>query len=80
MAIITENNATYKIHTFEILKEGIHKHTGREFYLVKDLKAKKYKYQIIELEHKGKYFHSFGSVATEKEAYEWWERYTKRYS
>lgn len=77
--ISTTNNATYKNHTFKILKEGICKN-GEEFYLVEDLKARKNRYQIIALQFRGEYFHSFGSVKTETEANEWFDQYSKRYA
>jgi len=77
--ITATNNATYKIHTFEILKEGTSK-CGEGFYLVKDLKARKNKYQIINLELGDEYFHSFGSVETAGKADEWFKDYSKRYA
>jgi len=77
--ITTTNNATYKSHTFEILKEGTSKN-GEGFYLVKDLKARKNKYQIINLELGDEYFHSFGSVETAEKADEWFKDYSKRYA
>jgi len=77
--ITTTNNATYKSHTFEILKEGTSKN-GEGFFLVKDLKARKNKYQIITLLLENKYFHSLGAVGTEEEANKWYGEYTKRYA
>ena|GEM_PF-1952191 len=77
--INTTSDATHKAHTFEIIKEETNK-SGEKFYLVKDLKAKKYKYQIIDLIPRSEHFHSLGQVQTEEEAYEWFERYTKRYA
>jgi len=77
--ITTTNNATYKSHTFEILKEGTSKN-GEGFFLVKDLKARKNKYQIITLLLENKYFHSMGAVGTEEEANAWFKDYTKRYA
>lgn len=78
--ITVESSATFKIHTFEILKEDTYKDADEKFYLVKDLKAKKHKYQIISLRHRNTVFHSFGRVKTEKEANEWFEKYAKRYA
>jgi len=77
--ITATNNATYKIHTFEVLKEGTCKN-GESFCLVKDLKARKNKYQIINLLLGNKYFHSLGAVGTEEQANEWFGEYKKRYA
>ena len=69
-----DSNTTYKSHTFEFIREGEYKYTGDKFYLVRDIKATKWKYQIIFLSFKN-YFHSNGSVETLEEADEWWNRF-----
>lgn len=77
MIINLTNDATRKMHTFQILQEGNYK-CGGEFYLVKDLKARKRKYQIISLNKETLYFHSYGDVFTGERALEWFNDYSKR--
>ena len=76
--IQVESDATYKTHTFEILKEGTYNGSKDYFYLVKDQKAKKYKYQIISLSHYIRVFHSSGRVETQEEAEKWFNEYSKK--